>query len=140
MRRHSLLSMIVAIAAFVCILIGSTANAQAQLGCEKCTYAITMTCELKKSCIPFAVTSNWTGSSDLLKTDLVTTCGTTIYKQPQPCPPLWDIQWASIDGGRTVALPNGRPVKCTLPCGTTVCLQVTVDRSGCTHIYILPSC
>ncbi len=138
MTRRTFLTLAFAVMAFV---IGFAVNPQsAKAQCpNNCTFLITASCSIPPNCFPFPVWTNWQqGMINVTQVNNVNACGTFAYAQPAPCPPLWAIQWASLDGGATRALPNGPAVRNMLPCGIFVCISVTISPTGCVNVNIVP--
>ncbi|MDB5033779.1 MAG: hypothetical protein JWQ98_1020 [Chlorobi bacterium] len=128
--------MLVALFTLVIASIGATSSASAQIPQCPCTYVITASCSIPPNCFPYIVTSRWTNGATAAQ--VVNTCGSFTYPIPPPCPPQPGIVWASLDGGATMAFPNGPPVRYFFPPCPPVCLSVTVDMFGCVSITILP--
>lgn len=138
MTRRTILSFVFGLLALLTVAAVSPRTASAQCP-NNCTFLITASCSIPPNCFPFPVWTNWQqGMINVTQVNNVAACGTFAYPQPAPCPPLWAIRWASLDGGATKAFPGGAAVRNMLPCGIFVCISVTISPTGCVNVNIVP--
>lgn len=139
MKRRAILAMVAALFAVAIAAFGGTSVAHAQCP-NDCTFLVNASCSIPPACFPIKLTTNWTqGAMNVTQNDAVRNCGGTFFRQPMPCPPIWNIGWASLDGGATKAFPNGPAVPYVLPgCNFRVCLTVTIAPGGCVNVNIFP--
>ena len=139
MKRRAILSMIAALFTMAIALFGGASAARAQCP-NDCTFLVNASCSIPPNCFPFKLTTSWNqGMLNVIQVDVIPTCGGLFLRQPMPCPPIWNIVWASVDGGMTIAVPNGPPVQSILPgCNIRVCVSVTIAPGGCVNVNIFP--
>ncbi len=137
MRHNFFLSTLAAVAAMMVIASAGSAHAQCP---PACTYHVSILCDMLPECFPLKLTTGWHCLNPIdQETRTIESCGEFDFPTVGPCKPVpCDLLWASLDGGATIAVPNGPPVSYTCPEGSTLCLTLTQLPDGCSKITIRP--